>query len=158
MANPDFLAVAPDNLLARTVEQGRPGRRMPGWLKPDGLRPEEIKSLVAYLRALGGVAAEADPKPARWVAGDASHGQRVFEAVCAGCHGPRAGGGEGPALNNKVLLEAATDTYLVETIARGRRGTAMAAFLEPSPVRRMLTRADIEAVVAYLRSLEGGKS
>lgn len=157
IANPDFLAIAPEALLKATVEQGRPGRRMPGWLRNDGLRPDELKALVEYLRARAGVAAEADARPARWVSGDAPRGRRIFESSCSGCHGKQGKGGEGPALNNKVLLGAATDTYLVETISRGRRGTAMAGFLEPSPVRPALARADIEAAVAYLRTFEGGK-
>jgi mono/diheme cytochrome c family protein len=82
----------------------------------------------------------------------------VFASSCSGCHGANGQGGQGPALNNKALLDAATDTYLVETIGRGRSGTAMAGFLEASPVRAALTRADMEAVVAFLRSLPGGKS
>lgn len=158
IANPDFLAIAPDILIEQTVQHGRPGRRMPGWLRPDGLRPEEVKAVIAYVRAMGAVQAESDPHPARWVAGNAAQGKRIFESTCAGCHGAQGKGGEGPALNNKVLQASATDTYLVETIARGRRGTPMAAFSEPSPVRPTLTRADIESVVTYLRSLEGGKS
>lgn len=157
IANPDFLAVAPDALLQQTVEQGRPGRRMAGWLKADGLRPDEVKAVVAHLRTLGGAAQEPDSKAARWAAGNAAQGKRLFESACSGCHGRQGRGGEGPALNNKVLLAGATDTYLVETISRGRRGTAMASFLEPSPVRPSLTRSDIESVVVYLRSFEGGK-
>lgn len=157
ITNPDFLAIAPDALVMRTIEQGRPGRRMPGWLKADGLRPEEVQAVVAHVRALGGVALEADPKPARWVTAEPASGKRIFESTCTGCHGPEGKGGEGPALNNSVLLAAATDTYLVETVSRGRRGTAMTAFLEPSPVRPTLTGSDIESVVAYLRSMQGGK-
>ncbi len=158
IANSDFLAIAPDALLTKTIEQGRPGRRMPGWLKDGGLRPEEVKAVVAHVRSLGGAAAETDTRPARWVSGDAAAGKRTFESICAGCHGAQGKGAEGPALNNKVLLESATDSYLVETVSRGRRGTAMAGFNEPSPVRPALSRADIESVVAYLRSLQGGKS
>jgi mono/diheme cytochrome c family protein len=159
IANPDFLAIAPDSLIQRTIEQGRPGRRMPGWLRDDGgLRPDEVKAVMAHLRTLADVKIEADTRPARWVGGDAAAGKRLFETNCSGCHGPQGKGGEGPALNNKVLHESATDSYLVETISRGRRGTAMAGFLEPSPVRPALTRGDIESVVAYLRSLQGGKS
>jgi cbb3-type cytochrome c oxidase subunit III len=156
IANPDFLAIAPDSLLEQTVQQGRPNRRMPGWLKADGLRPEEAKAVIAYVRELGGVEREADPQPAHWVAGDAARGRKIFESTCAGCHGAQGKGGEGPALNNKVLQAGATDTYLVETISRGRRGTGMAAFTEPSPVHPTLTKADIESVVTYLRSLQGG--
>jgi mono/diheme cytochrome c family protein len=51
-----------------------------------------------------------------------------------------------------VLLDAATDTYLVETIGNGRRGTAMPGFLTSSPVRPTLAPAEIEAVVAFLRT------
>ena len=157
IANPDFLAIAPDALLAQTVEHGRPGRRMPGWLKTGGLRPEEVQAVVSYIRQIGRVQPEPDLRPARWVTADAAKGKRIFESTCAGCHGPQGKGGEGPALVNKVLLSTATDTYLVETIRRGRRGTAMTPFSEPSPVRPTLTASDIESVVAYLRSFEGGK-
>jgi len=51
-----------------------------------------------------------------------------------------------------VLLDAATDTYLVDTIGNGRRGTAMAGFLTPSPVRPALAPDEIEAIVAFLRT------
>lgn len=158
VANPDFLALASDEFLLQTVMHGRPGRRMPGWSGPGGLRPEEIRAAVEHLRQMGGVAPEPDPRPARWVQASPAAGKRLFDSVCGGCHGPRGQGGEGPALNNKVLLDSATDTYLVETIARGRRGTAMAGFLTSSPVRPALTREDIHSIVAYLRSLQGGKS
>jgi cytochrome c oxidase cbb3-type subunit 3 len=157
IGNPDFLALAADEFITLTVKNGRPGRRMPGWVKDGGLRPEEIQAVVAQVRKLGKTAAESDPRPARWVSADAAAGKRLFESICAGCHGAQGRGGEGPALNNKVLLGAATDTYLVETISRGRRATAMAGFLTPSPTRPALSRAEIETVVAYLRSFQGAK-
>ncbi len=158
IANPDFLARVSDDFIANTIAHGRPGRRMPGWLKEGGLRPEEIKAVVSHLRAIGQTPPQAETSPARWVTTSAQSGKKIFESACAGCHGKLGAGAEGPALNNKVLLDSATDRFLVETISRGRRGTAMAAFLEPSPVRPALTQADIESVVAYLRSLQGGKS
>lgn len=158
IAHPDFLSIAPEALIRRTVEEGRPGRRMPGWRKPEGLRPAEIESVVAYVMELGGVERQADPRPPRWVAGDAGRGRVLFGRYCRGCHGEAGKGGEGPALNNKVLLAAATDTYLAETIRRGRRGTAMAGFGDATPVRPALAQADIEAIISFLRSLEGGKS
>jgi cbb3-type cytochrome c oxidase subunit III len=159
IANPDFLALASDEFLTATVTRGRPGRRMTGWLKEGGLRPEEVKAVVSEVRRLGGgVLQERDTRPARWVSGDARHGKRLFESACAGCHGQDGRGGEGPALNNKTLQESATDTYLVETISRGRGGTAMAGFLSPSPVRPTLTRTEIESLVAYIRSFATGAS
>lgn len=153
VANPDFLAIAPDALIRETILRGRPGRRMRAWGDGStGLRPDDVPAIVSHLRALARVPAPTDARPARWVNGDRREGQRLFAAACAGCHGPNGEGGEGPALNNRVLQEFATDTYFVETIARGRRGTAMAAFTEPAPVRRTLSREEIESVVTFIRT------
>lgn len=155
IAGQDFLQVASDEFITETIRQGRPGRRMPSWASEAGLKPEEIQRVVAYLRQLGGnTAVTPDPNPPRWVKGDATTGAKLFAANCSGCHGPKGEGGEGPALNNKVLLATATDRFFVETISKGRRGTAMKGFNEPSPVRRALTQAEIESIVIFIRSWE----
>ncbi len=153
VANPDFLSRVSDDFVATTVRLGRPGRRMPAWGRiAGGLRPEEIAAVVSYLRTRSGIAAPSEAKPRRWVKADAREGERLFAAICSGCHGDRGQGGEGPALNNRVLLDSATDAYLVETIGNGRRGTAMPGFLTSSPVRPTLAPVEIEAVVAFLRT------
>ena len=153
VANPDFLSRVSDDFIATTVRLGRPGRRMPAWGRlTGGLRPDEITAVVSYLRTRSGIAAPSDPRPKRWVEGDAAAGERLFASTCSGCHGATGQGGEGPALNNRVLLDAATDTYLVDTIGNGRRGTAMAGFLTSSPARPTLAPVEIEAIVAFLRT------
>jgi mono/diheme cytochrome c family protein len=156
IANPDFLAIASDDFLRQTIQRGRPGRRMPAWgEKEGGLRADEIDAVVAQVRRIGGgVQARPDPRPARWAAGDVAAGARLYADACASCHGADGQGGEGPALHNRVLLEAATDTYLFETIKRGRRGTSMAAFSDASPARRTLEDDEIEAIVTHIRSWE----
>ncbi len=153
VANPDFLSRVSDDFVETTIRLGRPGRRMPAWGRiAGGLRPEEITAVVSYLRTRSGIAPPSDPRPQRWVEGDAASGERLFESACSGCHGDTGQGGEGPALNNQVLLDSATDTYLVETIGNGRRGTAMPGFLTPSPVHPTFGQDEIEAVVAFLRT------
>lgn len=153
VANPDFLRIAPDALLTETIVRGRPGRRMQAWTEQGtGLTSPDVAAIVGYLRSTAGTPAPVDARPARWVRGDAALGGRLYAASCAGCHGTKGEGGDGPALNNPVLHQFATDTFLTETIANGRRGTAMASFLEPSPVRPTFTREDIEAVVTFIRS------
>jgi mono/diheme cytochrome c family protein len=156
IGNPDFLSLASDDFLAATIEKGRPGRRMPGWADPvSGLRPEERKAVLTYVRALGGGAAPApSAEPRRFVAPGLKGGDVLYARACAGCHGARGQGAEGPALANPVLLESASDRYLVETIRRGRRGTSMEGFATPSTTRASLTDAEIESVVALLRTWE----
>ncbi len=155
IGNPDFLALADDQFLVSSVTHGRPGRRMPAWGEMEGgLRPGEITAIVAFLREVGGVVAKADPRPRRWAAGDGAKGGRLYQTACAGCHGDRGRGGEGPALANPRFLEAASDTFLIETIANGRRSTTMEGFSRPSPSRRALSRTEIEAIVTYIRSWE----
>jgi mono/diheme cytochrome c family protein len=155
VGNRDFLSLASDEFLAAAVEHGRPGRRMPAWgEKEGGLRPAEVREVVRHLRALGGgQAAEADPLPGRWAKGD---GRALYAANCAGCHGAEGQGGpEGTALRNAALLASAGDTYLYETIRRGRRGTTMGGFEQATPVRRALAPEEIESIVAFLRAWEG---
>ena len=153
IANPDFLALAPDALVVETILRGRPGRRMRAWGDGStGVTAADAAALLGYLRTVSGTVAPVDSRPPRWVAGDRVAGERLFGAVCSGCHGQRGEGGEGPALNNPVLQRFATDTYFVETIANGRRGTAMRGFAEPSTAHRALARPEIEDVVTFIRS------
>lgn len=156
VANPDFLALASDEFLRQTLRRGRPGRRMPAWgEKEGGLRPSEIDAVVAHLRSLGGgPAPEVGQRPQRWVEGDAKAGSPLYARSCAGCHGKDGEGREGPALANQVFQETASDTYLVETISRGRRGTSMRGFTRPSPVNRALTKQEIKDIVAFIRTWE----
>ena len=157
-AHPDFLKLVSDEFLLESIHRGRPGTRMPAWGEKDGgLRPAEIREVTAYLRRLGRAAYQPDTRPPRWITSSPTVGEPLYASACAGCHGQRGEGGEGPALNNQVLLATATDTYLVETIRQGRAGTPMVGFLEPSFTRPALTQAEIEAIVAYLRSWEGGQ-
>ncbi len=158
IANPDLLERVSDQFLENTIRHGRPGRRMPAWGDATGgLKPDEIRSVIGYLRTVSGVKQKPENTPARWVKSDAAAGKALYGSACAGCHGAKGEGAEAPALNNQVLLTSATDTYLVETIGRGRRGTVMQGFLNPSPTRRMLSGAEIESVVAFVRTWEKGK-
>jgi cytochrome c oxidase cbb3-type subunit 3 len=156
IGNVDFLSVASDGFLRSTIEQGRPGRRMPPFGETSGgLRRDEVDAIVAHLRRETGVREpESLHQSPRWVKVDPARGKPLYERHCAGCHG---GGGEGtdaPALDHPLLQAAATDDYLVETTGRGRRGTPMHGFGQPSTTHPVLARGEIEAIVAYLRTWE----
>jgi mono/diheme cytochrome c family protein len=159
VGNPDFLAVARDGFLQATIWLGRPGRRMPAFGEESGgLRRDEVDAIIDHLRR----AAQVDESPPkhdrpRWVTADPSRGESLYRRHCAGCHGADGEGPDAPALSHPLLLATATDDYLVETIGRGRAGTAMHGFGNPSTVYPILTPGDVESIVAYLRTWEKGK-
>ena len=114
---------------------------MPAWGDKDGgLRPAEIEAVVAHVRSFGEAPARRGRPPDPLGGGRSGPGQALYADSCASCHGQAGKGAEGPALNNPSLLRSATDTYLVETIRRGRRGTSMAAFGSPSTTHAALCR------------------
>ncbi|MBI5208456.1 MAG: c-type cytochrome [Elusimicrobia bacterium] len=155
VANPSFLKLASDRFLADTIRRGRPGRRMPSW--GAALSDADIAELVKTLRRFGDSPFAGDSRPARWARGDARRGASVFQADCAGCHGPHGAGGTAPALDNQVFLEGATDSYLFRTVKNGRQGTVMKGFGAGSPGRRTLSDAEIEDIISHLRSWRKGK-
>ncbi|MGM0475031.1 MAG: c-type cytochrome, partial [Bacteroidota bacterium] len=52
-------------------------------------------------------------------------GTRLFASRCAACHGDQGRGGVAVALNQEGFLGRATDRFILNTIIRGRRNTAM---------------------------------
>lgn len=159
VGNRDFLAVADDAFLLETIRKGRPGRRMPAFSEAEvGLSEQEIEAIVEHLRSRAGVPSPQPVHPQRrWIVADANHGKTLYEARCASCHGMDGSGPDAPALRHPNLLTLASDDYLVETIRRGRTGTAMHGFSLPSPAFPVLTPEEIAAITAYLRTWETGK-
>ena len=82
-----FRRASSDDDLARTITSGVPGTGMPAFV----LRPEELVSIVAFIRA------GFDPASASVRVGDAARGRTLFngKAQCAQCHRVH---GQGPRL------------------------------------------------------------
>jgi mono/diheme cytochrome c family protein len=142
----EFLAVADDNLLRKTLMNGRPGRRMPAWgTKDGGLRPIEIDAIIAFLRGLeprAPTAEEVEAAPVDRAAGDA-----LFGRLCRPCHGPA---GEGSAVapplsatDNPVTHD---DNRIYGTVTIGVAGTAMGSF-------RQLDATALHSLIATVRAL-----
>jgi mono/diheme cytochrome c family protein len=246
IGNAEFLALADDAFLRKTLVDGRPGRRMPAWgTKDGGLTADEIDAVVKFLRTLekpppahdevmkarpdlgagrAGFARECAPchgragegsaiapplaaadnpitktegavyatmsygiataamRPFRtfdaqsmrnviaavvalprligvrrdgWAPakGDSARGEAAYARACSGCHGPRGQGGDAPGIGRPAFLAAADDGYLKATIVRGRPGTTMPAFGQPSLQHAQLDAGEVADLVAYLRSL-----
>ena len=74
-------------------------------------------------------------------------GGNLFNKACTACHGARAQGGRAANLAKGEWHFGGTDEAIAGNIANGIQGTQMPAF--------PMADADVKAVVAYLRSLEG---
>lgn len=138
-------------LILFTIAYGRRGTPMGGYFDEIGgpLDNAELYRLTRWLKEQ--VPVEAIDLPREPVAGDARRGREIFAAHCARCHGADGESGEGmvgPAIGNPALLALAPDAFLRYAIENGRDGTEMAAFAG------ILSADDIDAVTAYLRSLE----
>jgi cytochrome c oxidase cbb3-type subunit III len=93
-------------------------------------------TVVLALTLQGGAA------PAR----DVQEGKKLFEGMCARCHGIDGTGDEGPALNRAVLARAGSDAALKEVIRDGIPDGGM-------PRVRRLTDGELSQLVAYVKSL-----
>ena len=77
---------------------------------------------------------------------DLQDGKRLFEGMCARCHGIDGSGDEGPALNRAALAHAATEDAMREVIRDGIPDRGM-------PRVRRLTDGELSQLVAYVTSL-----
>jgi len=77
---------------------------------------------------------------------DWAKAKRVYDANCAGCHGPEGVGGKGPALAVPKLPRARTNEQLAGIIVEGIPGTVM-------PPSWHLGEEGVTLAVAYVRKL-----
>ena len=84
-------------------------------------------------------------------------GQRLFVDNCAACHGVEAKGGPGfPNLTTAAWMWGGTPQQIAETIRVGINGAHEQTRVAQMPAfgrNQMLQRAEVAAVVAYVRSL-----
>ncbi len=75
-------------------------------------------------------------------------GETLYNIHCVACHQVEAKGkvGFAPSIRNRDFLAISSDDFIRQTVLAGRPGTAM-------PARPDLKAEDINAIIAYLRSL-----
>jgi mono/diheme cytochrome c family protein len=94
------------------------------------------------------------------LAADAAAGEAKFKQLCSACHGP-TGGGDGPAatglrpaprdLGDAAWQASVDDAHIRTVIEKG--GTAVGLSPMMTPWGHALKGADLDNVVAYIRSL-----
>lgn len=161
--NPAFLRTASDGFLAATIVLGRTGTAMlPMVAGHEGLGqipPDKVGDVIAYLRQWD---YEATWRKTRRITEMSlraiDSGKRKYAEYCASCHGVDGKGvtseatGYAPALNNPEFLAAASDGFLLATIARGRDGTAMRAFGAGADEMVQLSAEEMDDIVSFIRT------
>jgi mono/diheme cytochrome c family protein len=105
--NQDFLAVASNEYLYRTLKNGRSNTAMPGWSR---FSAQEMANLIKFLR--GWQIKPSRIKKSNIIPGDPVTGARLFDHLCIRCHGKGGFGGIGPAILNSDFLAVASDEFL----------------------------------------------
>lgn len=144
---PEFLALASDEFIHKTVTRGRDGTAMGGW---SHLTAEELGGVLAFLRSFphGKVRS-----PVGVAVASESKGRINFERTCVACHGNGGRGLIGPAIGNHEFLDAVDDQFLRETIRYGRMGTAMRSNLKGTGSFASFSEHEVEEIIAYMRTL-----
>jgi cytochrome c oxidase cbb3-type subunit III len=115
------------------------------------MRPSFIsRCVLAVFLAASGLAAWSQ-SPQKNVRPVSTRGKQTFASTCAGCHGLDGRGGErAPNITDNPKVLRLSDAQISHIIENGVPGTGMPAF-------HSLARTDVQAVVGYLRSLQGTK-
>jgi cbb3-type cytochrome c oxidase subunit III len=108
--------------------------------------------LIVLLSATSARSDESPPSNTRWAETSPQNvelGKATF-GLCMSCHGDGAAGriGIGPRIASESYLAAASDDFLAATIKKGRAATTMI------PWEAILNDQQVEALIAYLRSLQ----
>jgi cytochrome c oxidase cbb3-type subunit III len=109
-----------------------------------------MMTLLAYAGLMGAPsrlqAQQAGKKPGE---SSAAQGKTTFVTICAACHGLDGGGAErGPDISHRREIQQLSDKALLKIVREGGPGTGMPPF-------GSLGESQVQAVVGYLRSLQG---
>jgi cbb3-type cytochrome c oxidase subunit III len=153
IASETYLAAASDDFLAQTIKKGRSATTMIPWEQI--LNDQQVEAVIAYLRSLEPV------EPARLdeskLEGVAENGERIFRAVCSGCHG-RSGAGyqetaNGTGIGRKAFLDSASDGFIRYIVSHGKSQTKMRGFAADNITAvANLSDQEIDDTIAYLRA------
>ena len=145
-----LLATGYPRFLYTTIGYGRANTAMDGYSTELGgpLERADIRLITRWLLQIEGVEPQALGDEV--ITGDVQRGRELYAQNCAECHGPDGQGITAPSLGDPGLLANAPDTFLEYAIVNGREGTPMVAFGDTLP------EADIDSLVAYLRSQASG--
>jgi mono/diheme cytochrome c family protein len=112
-----------------------------------GISAETMRNAQSQIKQgdLAGALATVQALRENWPLGDPVNGGDLYTMHCLACHGAQGEGGIGTALKPNVFVQGLDNTALVQFLAEGRVGTAMAGFAD------RLTDQELADLVAWLR-------
>lgn len=147
-----FLAAASDEMLVRTITEGRSGTTMIPW--GASMSRDDVLAVVSYIRSWSDVkSAELNEAPLN---GDPAVGKQLFDTICSACHG-RSGAGyqetaNGTGIGRKAFMNQVSNGYLRYVIKNGKSQTKMKGFDESSRTSvANLTDKQIDDIITHLR-------
>jgi cytochrome c oxidase cbb3-type subunit 3/ubiquinol-cytochrome c reductase cytochrome c subunit len=165
LANPTYQALVDEQLLHQVVANGAPGTLMPAFAISAGgsLTDEQVDALVHGMRAAWykpGTLAGANPPPYRAVkTADSVHGQQVYSAYCASCHGAagQASKSKAGSITEPAFLALISDQVLRTVVIAGRPDIGQPDWRNDLPGHPMSDQ-DVTDVVGWLSSSRPGTS
>lgn len=147
--NPAFLRMVDREFLRANIMSGRPGTLMPDF--GGAMTDADLAKLLEYLAGSERIPERRPDSYEKLPVGDAKRGGSIFARQCAGCHDPGEKGQVAPTLSSRSFQEKASDAMILRTIAEGRPGTAMVAFVGAEGTG--FTGGELADLLAYLRTL-----
>ena len=146
IGNMDFLRIASEEFIRFTLEKGRSLRQMGSWSGDvSGLGSMELDDISRFLKAK---TERSSPDIRDIGSGNIELGKQVFSRHCVACHGPEGTGGVAVALNQLGFLGRADNDFILATLLRGRKNTAMPAWSH-------LEDKELTDLMLYIRSWSG---
>jgi mono/diheme cytochrome c family protein len=123
--------------------------------QPPGLTPIPTLARAATVTPVSGLQGSPGMGLASAGAGeaDAALGAPLYLQHCSPCHGLQGQGVDAPPLRNSQFVQTAGSQALFDTVADGRSGTEMPAWLQSNG--GPLTHLAITSVISYLHTLQG---
>jgi mono/diheme cytochrome c family protein len=148
LTSPELLRSADDRFLHATLTRGRRGTAMSSY---NYLGAGKLGDIVAYLRSH--YSGEVTGTSRRTITGSEFAGKKLFDRVCAQCHGDRGQGQIGPAIGGRDFLAAATDEFIWTMAAYGRSGSQMKGNVHGAGTAE-LSESELNNIVSYIRTFE----
>lgn len=158
LANPVYLAIVDEKAMRKVVADGVRGTSMPAFAQGAGgmLTEQQINAITSGMFSNWGRKGVLDganpPLFAAKTIGNAAHGELVFGAYCASCHGSEGqGGSKGSAVTNDSFLALVSDQGLRTIVITGRPELGAPDWRGNVPGKSMSDQ-EITDVVAWLAS------